>query len=338
VALRLGVRAEELDVAARTVRLSTGDTLEYAELVLATGVRARRLPLLDALPGDRVHYLRTLADARRLREHLAAAHRVTILGAGFIGCEVAAAAAQLGKQVTVFEPEPAPLSRILGAAIGAVLIDAHRARGVAIRAGEHVTAVATTHDGVLLTTSLGEHVETDLVVVGVGCVPNTELAERAGIAVDNGILTDEFGRTSAPHVHAAGDVANQHHPRYGHRIRVEHHDTAQRHGAALAGNLAGAAEPFAEAHWFWSDQYEHNLQSIGRLGDPADLVVRGSLEGLDFSAFALDGDRIRGVVALNRPRDVIDAKRLLFTDHHVTADQLRDESVRLKRLTGAGRG
>jgi 3-phenylpropionate/trans-cinnamate dioxygenase ferredoxin reductase subunit len=334
ITLRLGVRAEDIDIAARTVRLSTGEPLGYDELVLATGVRPRRLPVADGLAG--VHYLRTLADARALREGLAGAQRIVVLGAGFVGCEVAAAAVRLGKQVTVFEPEPTPLRRVLGEAIGAVVLGIHQERGVVIRAGEYVTEAVHTAAGLQLSTNLGGRVDCDLLVVGVGSLPNTELAERAGIAVDNGILVDEFGRTAVPHVHAAGDVARQYHPHVGERVRVEHHDTAQRQGAALAANLTGAAKPFTDPYWFWSDQYEHSLQSAGRVGDPADLIFRGSLQERSFAAFTLDGDRIRGVVALNRPRDVIDVRRLLSTPHTVTADQLRDETVRLKRLVTQG--
>ncbi|MBX6166640.1 MAG: FAD-dependent oxidoreductase [Thermobispora bispora] len=327
--LRTGTRATDLDVAARTVTLSGGERLRYDALVLATGVRPRRLPGLE---GDRVHYLRTIADAERLRDRLAAADRLAVLGAGFIGCEVAAAAVGLGKQVVVFEPEPAPMRRALGTVIGAVMIDIHRSRGVLVRTGERVTDVRETANGLLLTSDQGYQVECDLVVVGVGSVPNVELAERAGLRIDGGVVVDAYGRTSAPDVYAVGDVVSQYHPRYGQWIRVEHHDTAVRQGANVAANLTGQAREFAEAHWFWSDQYEHSLQSVGRVHDLEDLVVRGSLEERDFSAFSLVDGRIHGVISLNRPRDVLEVRRLLFTEHHVTAEQLQDESVPLKHL------
>ena len=330
VELRLGVRAVALDVAGRTVGLSTGERLGYDDLVLATGVRPRRLPGFD---GEGIHYLRTAADAQRLRAELAMAERVAVLGAGFIGCEVAASATVLGKQVTLFEPEPVPLARVLGAAVGAVLMDIHRERGVEIRAGEHVTAVDRGRHGLVLTTSRGHRVESDLVVVGIGSLPNVELGQDAGLAVaKGGLAVDEYGRTSAPHVYAAGDVAAQHHPRHGTRIRVEHHDTAVRHGANVAANLAGEATPFEEAHWFWSDQYEHSLQSTGRMGAFDTMVFRGRPTDRSFSAFSLVDGRIQGVVSLNRPGDVLAVRRMLFAPHEVTAEQLADESLPLKRL------
>ncbi|WP_431908444.1 NAD(P)/FAD-dependent oxidoreductase [Amycolatopsis thermoflava] len=329
VDLRVGIRVTAIDVPGRSVTLSTGERLGYDGLVLATGVRPRRLPGFD---GDRVHYLRTAADSQRLRAQLAESERVVVIGAGFIGCEVAAAAVGLGKQVTIFDPAPTPLARVLGATIGSVMTGIHRSRGVQIRAGEYISELRHTGDGMLLTSNLGHRVECDLVVVGIGCEPNVELAAEAGLATDGGIVVDEYGRTSAPDIYAAGDVAAQYHPVYGRTIRVEHHDNALRQGANVALNLTGSAEPFAEAHWFWSDQYEHSLQSVGRPADLEDLVIRGSLEDHDFSAFSLVDGRIQAVISLNRPRDVLEVRRMLFAPHEVTAEQLRDESVPLKRL------
>jgi 3-phenylpropionate/trans-cinnamate dioxygenase ferredoxin reductase subunit len=328
VELRLGTRVTALDPAARTVRLQNGDgELGYDALVLATGLRPRSLPGFD---GERIHYLRTAADARRLRAELAGAQRLVILGAGFIGCEVAASAVALGKQVTIFEPEVAPLARALGARIGGVLLDIHRARGVDIRAGEYVESMTRTAGGLALTSNLGRTAECDLVLVGVGAVPNVELAASAGIDVDNGILVDEYGRTSAPDVYALGDVAAQLH--HGRRVRVEHHDNALRQGTTVAANLTGGTVPHTDAHWFWTDHYDHKLQSVGRARDLDDLVVRGSVEERRFAAFSLTDGRIDAVIALNRPGDVLAVRRVLHTPHEVTAEALQDESVPLKEL------
>jgi 3-phenylpropionate/trans-cinnamate dioxygenase ferredoxin reductase subunit len=323
VDLRLGTRVTAVDTHARTVRLGADD-LPYDALVLATGLRARRLPGFD---GERVHHLRTATDARRLRDALAGAEHLVILGAGFIGCEVAASAVALGTAVTIFEPEPAPLARALGARIGAALLEVHRARGVEVRTGEYIETC--TPDGVL-TSNLGHRVEADLVLVGVGATPNVELAVTAGIETGNGILTDECGRTSAPDVYAIGDVAAQLHR--GRRIRVEHHDNALRQGMALAATLTGDPVPHTDPHWFWSDQYEHKLQSVGHARDLDDLIVRGSVADQRFSAFSLTDGRIDAVIALNQPGDVLAVRRKLHSDHTVTADQLRDESVPLKEL------
>jgi 3-phenylpropionate/trans-cinnamate dioxygenase ferredoxin reductase component len=327
VELRLDTRATALDPGARTVTLADGDRLVYDSLVLATGLRARRLPGFD---GERVHHLRTAADAARLRTELADARHLVILGAGFIGCEVASSSVALGKQVTIFEPELAPLSRVLGKRIGAALLDIHRANGVVVRAGEHVESMIRTADGLVLTSSLGDRVECDLLLVGVGAVPNVELAAEAGVATGNGILVDEFGRTSTPDVWALGDVAAQLH--HGVRIRVEHHDNALRQGMTVAANLVGELVAHTDPHWFWTDQYEHKLQAVGRPRDLDDLIVRGSVEEQKFAAFSLTDGRIDAVIALNRAGDVLAVRRVLHAPHHLTADQLRDESVPLKQL------
>lgn len=329
VELLLGTRAHELDLAGRRVSLSDGCSLTYDALVLGTGVRARTLP---GFGGERVHVLRTLADAERLGERLASGRHLVILGAGFIGCEVAAVAAARGVRVTVFEPEPLPLGRVLGAEVGSAVIGIHSEHGVEIRTGEVVTDMSETPSGVELRTGDGELVECDELLVGVGTVPNAELAVEAGIEVDGGILTDEYGRTSAPDVYAIGDVAARLHPVYGRRLRVEHHDTAWRHGANLARNLLGEPEPFTEEHWFWSDQYEHNLQSLGQFTGEGKQVIRGSVEQRSFSVFSLADGRIRAVVALDRSRDVLQARKLMAVPHEVTEEQLADEGFQLKSL------
>jgi 3-phenylpropionate/trans-cinnamate dioxygenase ferredoxin reductase subunit len=326
VELRLGTRVTAVDTRTRTVQLDDGE-IGYDALVLATGLRPRRLPGFD---GDRVHYLRTAADARRLRDALAGAEHLVILGAGFIGCEVAASAVALGKTVTIFEPEPTPLARALGVLIGTALLDVHRARGVEVRTGEYIESCTPGTGALVLTSNLGHRVEADLVLVGVGAQPNVELAVAAGIETGDGILVDECGRTSAPDVYALGDVAAQLH--HGRRIRVEHHDNALRQGMSLAATLTGDPVPHTDPHWFWSDQYEHKLQSVGHARDLDDLIVRGSIEDQRFAAFSLTDGRIDAVIAVNRPGDVLAVRRALYSPHQVTADQLRDESVPLKEL------
>jgi len=327
VELRLSTRATRLHTDTRVVRLDDGDDLRYDTLVLATGLRARRLAGFD---GDRIHYLRTAADARVLRTELADAERVVVLGAGFVGCEVAASAISLGKQVTIFEPEPTPLARVLGVKIGRAVLDIHRDRGVDVRTGEYVESCTPSANGLVLDSNLGYHTEADLVVVGVGALPNDELARSAGIETGNGILVDEYGRTSAPDVWALGDVAAQTH--HGRRVRVEHHDNALRQGLNVAANITGEQLPHTDPHWFWSDHYEHKLQSVGHARDLDDLVLRGSVEEGSFSAFSLTDGRIDGVISLGRPGDVLAVRRALHTPHAVTADELRDESLPVKQL------
>ena len=335
VELLLGSRATRLDLAARTVTLSGGSVLGYDQLLLATGVRPRVLP---GVTGDGVCYLRTAEDAAGLRDRITAAGHVAVLGGGFIGCEVAAAAIRLGKRATILEALPTLLHRALGPALGDVVAGIHRDEGVDVRTGQQVLGIQPLPGGGLRMSTADGAVDADVLVVGVGTVPNAELAEQAGLPAANGIAVDEYFATAAPGVYAIGDVAAQHLPGHGRSIRVEHHDTAIRHGRVAARNMLGRREPFSDVHWFWSDQFEHTIQSAGLsdgtvLSDgTGPLIIRGSLEQRSFSAFSLDGDRLRTVISLNRPRDVLDVRRLIARDHSATADQLRDESLPLKRL------
>jgi 3-phenylpropionate/trans-cinnamate dioxygenase ferredoxin reductase subunit len=332
--VRLGTHATGLDPGAATLTLSDGTSLGYDRLLLATGVRPRVFPGLD---GDRVCYLRTIGDAVRLRERVTAAGHVVVLGGGFIGCEVAAAAVRLGKRVTILEALPTLLHRALGPELGAVVAAIHAAEGVDVRTSQRVTGLWHDADGLTVLTEAGS-LRCDLLVVGVGTVPNTGLAELAGLATGNGILTDAYCATSAPGVYAAGDVAAQRRegqagPEGSGAVRVEHQDSALRQGRAAARNLLGLREPFTDVHWFWSDQYEHTIQSAGTHdGAGGGYVLRGSLSERSFSAFWLDGDRIRSVISLNRPGDVIAARRLIGAGQRVTAGQLTDETLPLKRL------
>jgi 3-phenylpropionate/trans-cinnamate dioxygenase ferredoxin reductase subunit len=331
VELILGSRATRLDLAARTVTLSGGAVLGYDQLLLATGVRPRVLPGLD---GDGVCYLRTGEDAAALRDRMTAARHIAVLGGGFIGCEVAAAAVRLGKRATILEALPTLLHRALGPELGDVVAGIHRDEGVDVRTGQQVLGIRPRRGGVRISTAAGD-VDADVLVVGVGTVPNTELAEQAGLPAGHGIEVDECFATAAPGIYAIGDVAAQHLPGHGRRVRVEHHDTAIRHGRVAARNMLGQREPFADVHWFWSDQFDHTISSAGLIpgsDGPGELVIRGSLEQRSFSAFSLDGDRVRAVISLNRPRDVLDVRRLIARDHSATAAQLRDESLPLKRL------
>jgi 3-phenylpropionate/trans-cinnamate dioxygenase ferredoxin reductase subunit len=329
VELVLSNPATELRLAERRVVLADGRRLSYDALVLATGVRARRLAGIE---GERVHYLRSASDARALRSALGGVQHVAVLGGGPLGCEIAAAVAQRGRQVTMLTVQDVPMQRCVGTVVGSQLAAIHRDEGVDVRAAEEVTGVTERGGHVHVATGRGT-VECDLLVVCCGSLPNADLAAVAGLDVANGIVVDARMRTAAPGVYAAGDVAAHCHPRYTRPLRIEHHDTAQRHGSFVARDLLGADEPFHEPHWFWSDQYDHTLQAVGAVEPPSDdIVIRGSLEEGSFSAITLRDGRIRSVVALNRPRDVLEARRLLFTDHSATAAQLRDASLPLKRL------
>lgn len=327
--LRTGCAAVALDCHSRTVRLAGGDVIRFDRLLLATGGRPR------TLPGEhrRVRYLRTLADAERLRAELPTARHLVIVGAGFIGAETAASARALGAEVTMLEVLDVPLAAVLGAEVGAVYADLHRSHGVRVRTGEGLASVTESADGwVRVHTTRGHDIDCDLVVAGIGIIPRTELARAAGIRVDNGVLVDEFCRTSVPGVFAAGDVANHLHPLAGRHIRVEHDDNAIRQGAAAARAMLGQQAAYGDPHWFWSDQYEANLQYVGHCQGWDQLVVRGSLTDLQFTAFYMNNGRVEAALAVNRPKDIIRARKLIRARRHVAVARLADDTVDLRTV------
>lgn len=255
-----------------------------------------------------------------------------VIGAGFIGAEVAATCRAIGADVTVIEALDLPLQRILGREMGAACAAIHREHGVALRLNESVESVVETADGVAVTTS-GGRVDGDLVVVGIGITPNTAVAQRSGLDVDNGVLVDEFCRTNVPNVYAAGDVANHWHPLFGERMRVEHFDNASRQGTAAANNMLGRVTPYDDPHWCWSDQYDHNLQYAGHASPSDEVVVRGSVEEFDFSAFYVRDGIVRAAFAIDRGGDIMVAKELIAGRISVDVRILADEDIDLSELT-----
>ncbi|WP_306209111.1 NAD(P)/FAD-dependent oxidoreductase [Actinoplanes sp. RD1] len=289
--LRLGVPATGLDVAGRTVRLGDGSEIGYDGLIVATGVRPRRLP------GQGAHVLRTVADALALRRGLGPGRRLVVVGAGFLGAESAAVARTVGCEVTMLEPAPVPLAHAVGAGIGQVLTEVHREHGVDLRTG--VTVSAVVEGGVRL--GDGELVEADEVLVAVGSHPNTEWLAGSGLRVDDGLVCDRFCR-AGPGVYGAGDVARWDNPLFGVPMRVEHRTNAAEQGMAAARNLLGAARPFAPVPYFWSDQYDLRIQAYGYLrGHDAVSVVEGDLGSRRFVAAYHRNDRLVGVLAIGMP-------------------------------------
>ncbi|KQQ94165.1 pyridine nucleotide-disulfide oxidoreductase [Leifsonia sp. Leaf325] len=299
ITLRTGIEATELDTAAHTVRAGD-ETLSYDRLLLATGASPRHFTGPGAsLTG--VYTLRTLHDSTVLRTAIArGGRRVVVIGSGWIGLEVAAAAVTYGNTVTVVGHGSIPLESAVGPVIGEVFAELHRANGVDLRMDAAVTAIrgsggGSGHvNGVVL--GPGEELDADLVVVGIGATPNTTLAAASGITVDNGIVTDAGLRTSAPDVFAAGDVANAYHPVLGRRLRVEHWANADKQGAAAGRALAGVDVEYAEIPYFFTDQFDLGMEysGYGTLAAGGDLVVRGDLAAREFVAFWL---RDRHVVA-----------------------------------------
>jgi 3-phenylpropionate/trans-cinnamate dioxygenase ferredoxin reductase subunit len=287
ISLLRGVSATGLDVAAHRVTLDDGSALSYDRLLLATGAVPRRPPIegID-LPG--VHLLRTAADADALRSAIAAGGSVAIVGAGWIGCEVAAAARTLGAEVTLIERDDAPLGAVLGPELGGMFAELHRNRGVDVRTGAGVERFvgSAAVEGVAL--AGGTVVPAATVVVGVGIAPAVALAEAAGLLVDNGVVVDELLRTSADDVFAAGDVANARHPRYGRHVRVEHWANALHQGPAAARSMLGRGEPFARLPYFFSDQYDVGMEYAGLHSSSDRVVIEGGLDAAGLQALWLD--------------------------------------------------
>lgn len=329
VDLRLGVPAHRIDAAGGFVELEDGSRVEGDAFLLATGSRARRIPGVE---GERVVYLRGLDDATRLRAFMRDGAHVITVGAGFIGSEVASVARTAGAQVTMLEALDVPLERVVGREMGEVCARIHRDNGVELRTGEVVESVTETASGVTVKTQSGTTVEGDVVVVGIGTVANTEVAERSGVEVEGGVLVDEYCRTNVEGVFAAGDVTNHWHPLFERRLRVEHFDNANKQGMAAAKNLIGQATVFDDPHWFWSDQYGLNLQQAGHAERWDEIVVRGSVEDLDFIAFYLQDGVVRAAFSVERGGDMYVAKEMIASQATPDRAKLQDEDFELAEL------
>jgi NADPH-dependent 2,4-dienoyl-CoA reductase/sulfur reductase-like enzyme len=295
--LRLGVAATGLELAQRTVQLADGSAVPYDGLIIATGVRPRRLP------GDGAHVLRTLDDALILRDRLGPGRRLVIVGAGFLGAEAAAVGRQLGCEVTLLEPAPVPLAAAVGTEVGEMLTRAHLEQGVNLRCGVTVTEV--TEDGVRLAD--GELVEADEVLVAIGSLSNTEWLVGSGLPVSDGVVCDEYCE-AARNVYAAGDVARWYNPLFGTSMRIEHRTNAAEQGMAAARNLLNpeARKPFTPVPYFWSDQYDMKIQAYGYLrGHDEVTVVEGGLAERRFVAAYRTGDRVSGALAVGMPPKAI---------------------------------
>jgi NADPH-dependent 2,4-dienoyl-CoA reductase/sulfur reductase-like enzyme len=309
---RLGVRADSLDPVAKTVTLDDGDAIPYDGLVIATGASPRRLPGAEDLDG--VYELRTLDDCLALRAQLERNPTVVVVGAGFIGAEVAATCRGRGLDVVVLEALPVPLERALGAQMGNVCAALHRDRGVDLRLATGVTGFIKGDDGRVAGLQLtdGSEIAADVVVVGIGVEPATSWLGGSGLEVRNGVVCDETLAASAPGVVAVGDVARWPNPLFGVEMRLEHWTNAAEQGLAAAQRLLGGTEAFAPVPYFWSDQYDRKFQFVGTSGpDDTVAVVHGSTDDFQFVALYGRDDRLVGALALNRPRQLMPYRRLI---------------------------
>jgi 3-phenylpropionate/trans-cinnamate dioxygenase ferredoxin reductase component len=332
VDLRTGVRATGLDVAGHRLTLEDGAEVRYGAVLLATGASPRKLPV----PGadlDGVRYLRTAADADRLQADLSGGgRRVVVVGAGWIGLEVAAAARHHGNSVVVVEPQPTPLHAVLGPQMGAVFAGLHRDNGVDLLTETTVRELRGS-DGRVNSVVTDGHagLPADLVVVGVGVVPNTHLAAAAGLEVDNGIVVSE-GLRAVPDVYAAGDVASAFHPLYGRHVRVEHWANALNQGPAAARSMLGQAVSYERVPYFFTDQYDLGMEYSGLAGPGDTVVCRGSVEDREFIAFWMSDGRVTAGMNVNVWDVTGPIQELIRTRRQVPVASLADQDTPLERL------
>ncbi|MXY38290.1 MAG: pyridine nucleotide-disulfide oxidoreductase [Rhodospirillaceae bacterium] len=331
IELIAGNAAASIDAAAKTVGLADGRTIGFDRLMLTTGARVRRLPV----PGaglDGVFYLRTIEDSEAIRRPIAAGTEVAVIGGGFIGLEIAGSAAKRGAWVTVLEAADRLMSRSVAPEVSDWFARMHRDRGVDLRLGVSVAAIEGDRSATGVRLGDGAVVPATVVVIGIGILPNVEIAQTAGLAVDNGIVVDDRGRTSHPDIWAAGDVANQPNTFAGRRLRLESYQNAQDQAAAVARNLCGADEAYEDSLWVWSDQHDVNLQMTGAPESWDGLLWRGDPDEGRFTVFYLAGGRIVAVNTVNNGREMRPARMLMESGRIVDPAALADTSVKLLKL------
>ncbi len=333
IELRLGTRVAAIDRAAKTVRLDSQETLAYDKLLLATGSKVRTLPVPGAdLPG--VHYLRTITDVEAIKDSLKPGSKAAIVGGGYIGLEVAAVLTKLGAKVTVIEVLDQLMARAMAPEVAAFFERVHREHGVDIRLKTAVTGFEAGSDGRVATvaTDTDKTIPADLAIIGIGILPETGLAEAAGLTIDNGIVVDDCGRTSDPDIFAAGDCTNHPNALLDRRLRLESVQNAVSQGKAAAAAMIGKPAPYAEIPWFWSDQYDLKLQIVG-LSEPGDrVVIRGSMDEAKFSACYLRDGVFVAINCINALRDFTAAKKLVAARARPDPAMLADAATPLKEF------
>ena len=331
-----GRKVVRIDRARQLVELDKGLPVEYQTLVLTTGARPRQLAV-EGVEHPVVSYLRTIEDSQRLQRRLLPGARIVVIGAGFIGMEVAATAVSRGCTVTVLELANLPMARAIPPQLGDFYAEFHRRKGVDLRVSTAVRRITDEQGRALIHTDSGATILADAVVVGIGVVPNVELAHAAGLEIDNGIVVDEYGRTGDSRIYAAGDVTSHFNSLLGRRVRLESWQNAQNQAIAVARNILGATTPYAEVPWFWSDQYELNLQIAGipQAGD--EIVRRGVPGGGPALCFHLRDGKLAAVVGINSARDVRFGKEMIAMGGSPSADELADASVSLASLYAAAK-
>lgn len=328
------VAVTDIDRAAKTLGLADGRRQPYDKLVLATGGRARPL-VMPGAEASNLYTVRNIADIERIKPVFTAGRRLVVIGGGYIGLEAAAVAIKKGLLVTVLEAAPRLLARVAAPELSAFYQRAHTKRGVVVHTGVSLKALHGSPEITELELADGSRIGADLIIVGIGLIPNTELAAQAGLAVDNGIVVNEFAETADPDILAIGDCAKHRNHFYGRAMRLESVPSALEQARTAAQTLSGKPAPHVAVPWFWSDQYDLKLQMVGLSEGYDQLVLRGNVEGENFSAFYLKQGVVISADAVNRPQDFMVAKKLVAERVAVTAAVLADESVALKSLLPA---
>ena len=330
----LGSNVVSIDRENRRLTLGNDDALHYDQLVIATGSRPRPLPL-DGGDKSNVFLFRGIDDVDAIRKRCVEGAKVVIIGGGFIGLEAAAVLVKQGMQVTVVEGLDRVLARVTAPQTSAFYEKAHREAGIDLRTGAGVTALEGDDEVTHVVLGDGSRIESDIVILGIGILPNVELAEAAGLAVDNGITVDEYGRTSDPAIYAAGDCSNHPNAHYGCRLRLESVQNAMDQARVVAANIMGEETCYDALPWFWSDQYDLKLQMVGISQGYDEVVVRGNPDERSFSVFYLKGGELIAVDAISRPKDFMMAKKLVAERIRPNPADLGNESVELKSLLPA---
>ncbi len=329
--LRVGVRANSIDRTSKLVSLNDGTMLSYTKLLIATGSKLRQLQIPGSdLAG--IYYLRGIDDTLEIRKELSSGCNVVVVGGGYIGLEVAAAARKWNCNVTVIEMFPQVLNRATAPEVGAIFETIHRDRGVKIITNTSVIGFEGDKRIQRVLCENKEAVDAEIVVVGIGILPNDDLASIAGLPTDNGIIVDQFGQTEDPCIYAAGDVTNHPNAILGHRVRLESWQNAQNQAITVAKAMCGIKEPYTQVPWFWSDQYEVNLQIIGMPERWSTLVFRGDTTALSFTAFYLDDGYVVGANAINNARDIAIARQMIQRKMKIDPKKLSDTEISLRKL------
>jgi len=331
IEMRLGVSVKSIDADNHTMSLDNGETLAWNKLLIATGGRARSLDV-EGIGLDGVYTLRTIEDAEGIRARLTAGANVLVIGAGWIGLEVAAAARKRDASATVVEVADRVCARALTEDMSQWVHALHERHGVDIRlttAFSHFAGDGSIQKAVL---GDGSEIDCDIAVIGIGLIPNTELAESAGLDIDNGIVVDENGQTSHPDIFAAGDVTNHPNALLGRRVRLESWENAQNQAINSAKAMLDIKEPYSEIPWFWSDQYDANIQMMGLPEEWDQTVTRGDRDAGEFIEFYLKDGEMQGAAAINNPRDLRFTRRMITSGKKFDADALADPGVKLQKL------